>query len=249
MTNPHISPGGRCAELNSSRAQANGAEVFGRLWPRGLLAVLSLALLLCGCERARRDMYDQPRDKPLAASPFFPDHRSSRPLVQGTIAHSGGVFAGASSGRQQPLPVPPARPVVAPIISAGGAGSSGPWMPSLEGVPGNVSLELLQRGRQRYDIYCSPCHGLTGDGDGMVVRRGFIHPPTYHSDRLRNAPDSHFYDVITSGYGAMFPYADRVTREDRWAIVAYIRALQLSEHAPVSALQPAERARLEGTAQ
>ncbi len=95
-------------------------------------------------------------------------------------------------------------------------------------------MALLQRGRERFDVYCSPCHSVVGDGDGMVVRRGFPAPPSYHIERLRAAPDHHFYDVITHGYGVMYPYGDRVAPDDRWAIVAYIRALQLSQHAAAS---------------
>ena len=94
--------------------------------------------------------------------------------------------------------------------------------------PPAVTLALLKRGQQRFDIDCAPCHSRVGDGNGMIVQRGFPHPPSYYSDALRNAPNQHFYDVITHGYGVMFPYADRVDPADRWAIVAYIRALQAS---------------------
>jgi mono/diheme cytochrome c family protein len=99
-----------------------------------------------------------------------------------------------------------------------------------------ITLPFVARGRNRYDVYCAPCHSRTGDGDGMIVRRGFPAPPSYHTERLRNAPDSHFFQVISNGYGVMYPYADRITPEDRWAIVAYIRALQLSQHAPATEL-------------
>jgi mono/diheme cytochrome c family protein len=98
---------------------------------------------------------------------------------------------------------------------------------------------VLNRGRERYDIYCSPCHGRVGDGRGMIPERGFPSPPSYHTDRLRQAPDRHFYDVITLGYGVMFSYAGRVAPEDRWAIVAYIRALQLSQNATLRDVQEA----------
>jgi mono/diheme cytochrome c family protein len=108
-----------------------------------------------------------------------------------------------------------------------------------------VTMALLQRGRQRFDIYCSPCHGLTGDGNGIIVQRGFPHPPSYLSDRLKAASNQHFYDVITQGYGAMYPYADRVEPADRWAIVAYIRALQASASAQVSNVPPDEREALQ----
>ncbi|MBV9523769.1 MAG: cytochrome c [Alphaproteobacteria bacterium] len=111
--------------------------------------------------------------------------------------------------------------------------------------PPPVTASLLHRGQARFDIYCAPCHGRTGDGDGMIVQRGFPRPPSYHIDRLREAPVQHFYDVITHGYGAMFPYAARVAPQDRWAIAAYIRALQESQHQPVASLSDAERGRIE----
>ena len=95
-------------------------------------------------------------------------------------------------------------------------------------------MALLERGQQRFNIYCSPCHSRAGDGNGMVVQRGFPHPPSYFADNLVKAPNQHFYDVITNGYGAMFPYAARVAPADRWAIIAYIRALQASEHASLA---------------
>ena len=102
-----------------------------------------------------------------------------------------------------------------------------------------VTPELLARGRERFDIYCSVCHGKLGDGNGMVAQRGFRHPPTYHSERLRQAPVGHFYDVMTNGFGAMPDYSAQIPPRDRWAIIAYIRALQLSQNAPASEL-PAE---------
>jgi mono/diheme cytochrome c family protein len=109
-----------------------------------------------------------------------------------------------------------------------------------------VTRALLERGRERFEIYCSVCHGLTGYGDGQIVQRGFPAPPSYHSERLREAPNQHFYDVITHGYGVMFSYAQRVAPADRWAIVAYIRTLQLSQNMPEARLSPAERAQLPG---
>ncbi|HEY4248650.1 MAG TPA: cytochrome c [Lacunisphaera sp.] len=107
-----------------------------------------------------------------------------------------------------------------------------------------VTRELLARGRERFDIYCAVCHGRDGYGQGIVVRRGFPAPPSYHQDRLRDAPDGHFYDVMTRGYGAMLPFADRLTSHDRWAVVAYVRALQLSQHSILSALPPEEQTQL-----
>lgn len=110
--------------------------------------------------------------------------------------------------------------------------------------PPAITEALLERGRERYTIYCTPCHGAGGDGDGMVVQRGFPRPPSYHVKRLRDADDRHIYDVITHGWGVMYPYADRVSPADRQAIVAYIRALQFSRHAPVDRLEAADLARL-----
>ena len=107
--------------------------------------------------------------------------------------------------------------------------------------PPPVTMALLERGRQRFNIDCSVCHGFAGFGDGMVVQRGFPAPPSYHIDRLRKAPIQHFYDVITNGYGVMYSYAQRVSPEDRWAVAAYIRALQTAEDVPASQLTPAER--------
>jgi mono/diheme cytochrome c family protein len=109
-----------------------------------------------------------------------------------------------------------------------------------------ITLALLARGRERYDIFCAPCHSPAGDGDGMVARRGFPAPPSYHIERLRRVPDSHLYEVITQGYGVMYPYADRLSPEDRWAIAAYVRALQLSQSAPVGSLDVEDLARLNG---
>jgi mono/diheme cytochrome c family protein len=108
-----------------------------------------------------------------------------------------------------------------------------------------VTRELLQRGRERFEIYCSVCHGRTGEGNGMIVQRGFPVPPSYHIDRLRQAPVGHLFDVMTQGYGIMYSYAERVKPEDRWAIAGYIRALQLSHNVKLAELPAAERAKLE----
>jgi mono/diheme cytochrome c family protein len=111
--------------------------------------------------------------------------------------------------------------------------------------PPQVTTALLQRGRQRFEIYCAPCHGRDGNGNGIITQRGFPHPPSYFSEKLREASNQHLYDVITHGYGVMYPYADRVEPEDRWAITAYIRALQASASAQVSDVPPEQRQALQ----
>ncbi|WP_244201193.1 c-type cytochrome [Paraburkholderia rhynchosiae] len=189
-----------------------------------------MAASLSGCEKAKQDMYDQPKYKPLSRSELFADGNSSRPLPQGSVPYSQGSFAGTSSGRK-------GTDDVSEDAAAGSAQNN----------PYPVTMQLLLRGRQRYQIYCMPCHSAVGDGDGLIARRGFPHPPSYHDDRLRQAPDRHFFDVVTNGYGVMYPYADRVDPSDRWAIIAYIRALQLSQHADVSRLPPDVLERLEAT--
>jgi mono/diheme cytochrome c family protein len=179
------------------------------------LAALAAAVALVGCEKLARNMYDGAKEKPLRPSASFEDGNSSRPRVEGTVEHARGILAATSSGRT-------GREAEDRRLAAERAAT----------MPYAIDRALLARGRERFDIYCAPCHSRLGDGDGMVARRGFPHPPSYHIDRLRNAPDRHFYDVITNGYGVMYPYADRVGPEDRWAIVAYIRALQLSQDPP-----------------
>lgn len=200
-------------------------------------SIILLLFLLSGCERAMHDMYDQRKYKPLAASEMFADGQSSRPLPANTVARSGGYKAGAASGRHgdRMLPVTVGRvypldnegkPLYAPLPPAQDVGE----VP--EKNPLHITKNLLQHGQERFTIYCSPCHSVLGDGDGMVARRGFPHPPSYHTERLRQAPDRYFFKVITRGYGMMYPYADRLSVPDRWAVVAYIRALQLSQHLP-----------------
>jgi mono/diheme cytochrome c family protein len=115
-----------------------------------------------------------------------------------------------------------------------------------EAFPYPVTAEIVQRGQQRYNVFCSPCHGFTGDGDGMIVQRGFRHPPSFHEDRLRTAPVGHFFDVITNGFGVMYPYNYRIPVADRWAIISYVRALQLSRQVPIADVPDAERAKLTG---
>jgi mono/diheme cytochrome c family protein len=186
------------------------------------------ALALSGCERGLHEMYEQPKYKPLTPTTLFADGNSSRPQVPGTVPYSSGALAGASSGREDPA----GRVALSEPVTSGYSN------------PLPITPALLARGRERFNIYCAPCHSVVGDGDGMIARRGFPAPPSYHSDRLRLAPDSHFYEVITHGYGVMYPYADRIIPADRWAIIAYIRALQLSQHAPAALLSAQDLARL-----
>ena len=177
----------------------------------GVALVLALAATAC-----RRDMHDQPRYKPLAESSFFSDHRSERPQVEGTVARGH-------------LRVDPAR-------YSGKFGDA-----DVDAFPFPITRDDLVRGQQRFNIYCSPCHSRVGDGNGLVVQRGFRQPPSYYIDRLKQAPVGHFFDVITNGFGAMASYATRVTPDDRWRIIAYIRALQLSESASVNDVPPDQR--------
>jgi mono/diheme cytochrome c family protein len=193
-----------------------------------------------------QNMYEQPRYDTLEPSSLFPDGRSSRTPPPGTIATRTGRLAEASGGlRGQWVPIGDDTGVVVPLLARAAAPSgdgNGLTVPSA--IPLALTRDIYQRGQERFEIFCAPCHSVVGDGDGMVVRRGFPSPPTYHSDRLRNAPDQHFFNVITHGYGAMYSYADRIPPNDRWAIVAYIRALQTSQHAPVKLLFDEDRKHL-----
>jgi hypothetical protein len=167
-----------------------------------------LLFLLAGCGDTGIDhgMERQPKNNPLTESHFFPDKRSARPLVPGTI--------------------PRGHLKDDPLLYTGKVNGK----PS-EIYPFPITKAILERGRERYDIYCSVCHDRVGTGRGMIVRRGFQQPPSFHSERLRKAAPGHYFDVITNGYGAMYPYNDRVSVPDRWAIAAYIKALQLSQDA------------------
>ena len=181
-------------------------------------SALGLAALAsaAGC---RPGLYDQARYEAYEASDFFPDGLSARPLVAGTVARGWDrdnehLYDGRVNGA---------------LAST---------------FPFEVDRAVIDRGRDRFNIYCSPCHGGLGDGQGMIVQRGMPQPPSYHEQRLREIPVGHLYDVITRGFGAMYPYAHRIKPRDRWAVVAYIRALQRSQHAAVEDLPDAEHARL-----
>ncbi len=165
------------------------------------------------------NMREQPRYNPLTASPLFQDGRAARPPVDATVAR--GQLRDNEpfyTGKQNGVPI--------------------------DKIPFPVTRRVLERGHERFDIYCSPCHGRTGDGQGMVVQRGFQTPPSYHVERLQEAPDGHFFDVMTNGFGVMASYASRVGPADRWAITAYIRALQLSQAATIDDVPAGERDKL-----
>lgn len=183
---------------------------------RGIVCLL--AVLAFGA--CRRDMAMQAHHEPLEASSFFADGASSRPLSANTVPRGQLrddelFYTGKMNGQV------------------------------VDTFPAPVTRAEIERGRQRFDIYCSVCHGRTGEGNGMIVQRGFPPPPSFHLDRLRAAPAGHFYEVITNGYGLMYSYAQRVAPEDRWAIAAYIRVLQVSQHAGLADVDAAAKAQLE----
>ena len=190
--------------------------------PRNTLAVCVIfSALLFGC---RQDMHVQPKYVPEDPSSFFADGRSERPPVEGTVARGQLrtdelLYTGRINGAAADV------------------------------FPFPISAADLSRGRERYNIHCSPCHDYTGSGNGMIVQRGFPSPPSFHIERLRKAPAGHFYEVITNGLGLMYSYASRVTPEDRWRIAAYIRALQLSQHGSTADVRASESSELTGQPQ
>jgi mono/diheme cytochrome c family protein len=167
-------------------------------------------LLTAGC---RHDMQEQPYQRPLVESDFYADKRAARPIIPTTVAR-GHLYDDT-------------------YFYTGKIGAN-----DGDSMPFPVTAQVMQHGQQRFNIYCSPCHGEAGDGNGMIVQRGYKRPPSYHIDRLRRAPIGYFFDVMTNGFGAMPDYSQQVSPEDRWAIAAYIRALQLSQHATEADLPP-----------
>lgn len=180
--------------------------------------LLVSGLFLAGC---RQKMAVQPSYYPLVPSDFFADGMSARPRVPGTVARGeAGIQGFIATGMIDGKPA--------------------------DGFPFPITAQVLNRGQERFNIYCSECHGRLGDGHGMIPSRGYRQPPSFHSDLLRAAPTGHYFDVMTNGFGAMPPYAPQIPINDRWAIAAYIRALQFSEHATVNDLTPEQRAKLGG---
>lgn len=173
------------------------------------LRFTALLLFVAAGAGCRQDMHDQPKYRPFRGSPIFADKRSARPFVPGTVARGtlredAALYTGKVGGE------------------------------FVTEIPVRVTAELLARGQTQYQVFCSPCHGRTGRGDGMITQRGFKKPSSYHVDRLRQMPIGYFYDVMTIGFGAMSDYSAQVTPEDRWAIAAYVRTLQYSQYAPAT---------------
>jgi mono/diheme cytochrome c family protein len=186
-----------------------------------VVAVVGLSFVVAAC---RQDMHDAPRYEPLEASAFFEGGAASRVLVANTVARG--------QLREDDLM------------------HTGKIDGELADVfPMPVTAEVMARGRERFTIFCTPCHGQTGEGNGMVVQRGFRAPPSYHDERLREAPVGYYFDVMTNGFGAMQDYTAQVPVTDRWAIAAYIRALQLSQRATIDDVPPARRAELDAPAE
>ena len=183
----------------------------------------ALILLVLATTACRRDMQDQPKYIPLRPSDFFADGRSARPLPEGTVAR-GQLRADK-------------------VFYTGKSGDA-----FVDKLPFPLTRPVLERGHERFNIYCTPCHGRLGNGLGMIVQRGLKRPPSYHIDRLRQVPIGYFYDVITNGFGAMADYSAQVAPRDRWAIAAYIRVLQFSQQASLQDVPPEHRQELNGTA-
>ena len=182
------------------------------------LGTVLLLVVLPGCE-LRQAMYDQEKYEPMETSTFFTDGQADRLPIEGTVARGqlrldSHLYTGKVDGQ---------------LVTT---------------LPLPLTRERLERGRERYDIFCSPCHDRTGSGIGMIVQRGFKRPPSFHQQRLREVPLGHFYDVITNGFGSMYNYASRIPVEDRWAIAAYVRTLQLSQNVDYDQLTEADQSKL-----
>jgi hypothetical protein len=187
-------------------------SVFSTRQPVRRLSIVFVAagfFMLAGCDHLHQDMGNQPKNLPLSPSDFFADGRSERMPVENTVSRD-------SMDNDQLMVTKDSN-----------------------NFPMPVNQGLLERGQERYRIFCSPCHGIQGDGNGMVVLRGMKRPPTFHQDRLRQSPNGYVYDVVTNGFGQMYSYSAQIPPRDRWAIVSYVRALQLSRNAKVADL-PAE---------
>lgn len=213
----------RCARKGEREKGKVQHALRERTFSLYLLPFACAVLVMLAATGCRQKMANQARYDPLEASDFFADGMASRPRVAGTVAR------GEISNN--------------PFLDTGKInGADG------DGFPMPVTLELVNRGESRFNIYCQQCHGRTGDGNGMIPSRGYRRPPSYHTEALRKAPTGHFFDVMTNGFGAMPPIGKMITPQDRWAIVAYIRALQLSQNATVNDVPAADRAKLDAPA-
>src|SRR3954470_19802489 len=200
------------------RQKAEGRSMWFRAFVL-TFCLLPSAFCLSGC---RQKMSNQPRYDPLEPSDFFADGMSARPRIPGTVAR--GELA------------------MDPIVATGKANGQ-----DVDGFPMAVTADVLNRGQERFTIYCTECHGRLGDGNGMIPSRGYRHPPSFHTEALRTAKTGHFFDVMTNGFGAMPTYAPQIPVADRWAIVAYIRALQISQNATVAQVPADQQRQLGGT--
>jgi len=221
---------------------AGNQEAGGRLQTAGRARLFSCLLLSAVCLLSfacRRDMQDQPKMKPFRSSPFFGDGLSTRPPIEGTVARGylktdtefyTGKKAGKTSANAAAIPSQtPAGPQPSGTTAAPALQGPAAYPDDVEVFPIAVTKDTVTRGKERYEIFCSACHGLTGNGDGMIVRRGFRRAASFNDDRLRQAPVGHFFDAISNGWGVMPSYAPQIPTQDRSAIIAYIRALQLSQ--------------------
>ncbi len=216
----------------------------------GLIVIGAVLACITAC---RYDMQDQPRYEIYRASNFFDDQAAARPLPEHTVArgnlsadspvYTGRVSNGGAAGTGTTTTPTPAASPAAQGTGGQGVADFDPKLVTAFPVP--VTRELLDQGQELYQTYCFMCHGLTGAGDGMIVRRGYRTPPSYHTERLRRAPVGHFFDVMTNGWGAMPSYSYLLTPHNRWAIAAYVRTLQLSHNADPNDVPAAERQRIE----
>jgi len=193
--------------------------IVARLFKTSLMIATVTIFAIAGC---RQQMADQPYQRPLEPSNFFDDGMASRPVVPGTVARLG------KEGDKQPLN----GKVDGKLVDT---------------FPIQVTMKVLARGQERYEIFCSPCHDRLGTGQGMIVRRGFPRARSFHEPRLRDAPIGHFFEVMTQGFGPMPSYANQLAEHDRWAVIAYIRALQLSRNVRLDQLPPGDRAKMKET--
>ena len=246
---PHRSLRGAASRSENSYCRPERQSLSAHRGGRAASSRLLLLLLTAHCSlltaACRRDMQDQPKAIAYRESSFYKDGTGSRPLVEGTVPRGYlrqdrefylGKKATATAQTGPALTQPAGTQATAPSIRlpnapVSAANPAAMYPDDVDTFPFMITKEALDRGQERYQIFCSVCHGMTGYGDGMVARRGFNKPApaSYHQDRLRQAPVGHFFDVMTNGWGAMPSYASQIPVEDRWKIIAYIRALQLSQ--------------------